>query len=108
MEGDPVLFGSLPGVPKSCVMEVSNPDDGANGRVKIQVFLANRRDPMWLVIDDLPADRMASAIGYVIPLALKVHYVNTSQLRRHFWAVYRTLSLAGWAPGIKGCGAQKG
>jgi hypothetical protein len=62
---------------------------------------------MRITMDDLQADRMATAVGYAIPLMVKAHYVNTAQMRRHFWATWRTLSFAGWAPGIAGCGKEK-
>jgi hypothetical protein len=106
MEGDPQLFGALPGRPVSCIVQIDIPEGATRGRVRVDVFCANRRDPMRLTMDDLAHDRMATAIGYVIPLALKSHYVNTSQLRRHFWAAWRTLSMAGWDTGINGCGRE--
>jgi hypothetical protein len=78
------------------------------GRTRIDVFCANRRDPMRITMGDLSNERMSVAVGYLLPLMVKVHYVNTSQLRRHFWSVYRTLALAGWEVHISGCGAEKG
>lgn len=107
MDGDPQLFGSLPGGPASCVVNITNPEAKALGRVRLEVFCTGRRDPMRITIDDLPTERMATAIGYIIPLMTKCHYVNTSQLRRHFWAVWRQLSIAGWDIGIAGCGKEK-
>jgi hypothetical protein len=107
MQGDPQLFGAMPGNPASAILTVENPTADAGGRVRVDLFLANRRDPMRLTMDALPADRMATAIGYAIPLVLKSHYVNTSQMRRHFWAVWRTVSLGGWEVGITGCGREK-
>ena len=106
MDGDPQLFGALPGSPVSCVVIITPPEGNAKGRVRIDIFCANRRDPMRLTFDDLPNDRMATAIGYVIPLAVKSHYVNTSQMRRHFWAIWRMVSVAGWDCGITGCGRE--
>jgi len=108
MDGDPQLWGSMPGAPVSCVVQIDPPLRKTLGRVRIDVFCVNRRDPMKLMLEDMPADRMLTGIGYIMPLMVKMSYVNTGQLRRHFWQVYRTLVLAGWKVTITGCGAEKG
>ena len=107
MDGDPTLFGALPGRITSLILQVDTGEDGQRGRVLVQAFMANRRDPMRLSIDNLPDDRLSTAIGYCVPLVVKSHYVGTAMMRRHFWSVWRTLSLAGWDVGIKGCGKER-
>ncbi len=106
MDGDPQLFGAPQGKIQTVIMMINPPEGSMLGRVQLNVFTENRRDPMKLVFDELPFDQMSQAIGYAIPLVLKSSYVNASQLRRHFWAVWRGLSLDWREVGIKGCGTE--
>ena len=98
------LFGAGPGPVTEATMKVSPPHEGQLGAVAFTATTGMRKDPMHLRITSIRADQMAVAVGYVVPLALKAHYVGPQTLKKHLWAVYRRLGIAGWEVDIRGCG----
>lgn len=98
------LFGAPRGEITEFVLTVSPPDATQRGSVRMTAFCVMRKAPMHLRITSLASDQMALAVGYVVPLALKAHYVNGDRFKAHVWQVYRRLGIAGWEVEIRGCG----
>lgn len=98
------LFGAPPGPVSWVTLYVSPPEGEARGRVAIQAKGRNRNTLMTLSLDNVQADRMATAAGYMAPLVLKATWLSASAFRAHCWSVYRKVSIAGWEATIKGCG----
>jgi hypothetical protein len=98
------LFGARPGPVARADLTVVPPMKGQLGRA---VFLAEtymRERPMRLTLSNLPPERMATAVGYLVPLVMMAHHVGAPTLRARMHGVARTVGIAGWEFDITGCG----
>jgi hypothetical protein len=107
MEGDPQLFGALPGPTDRFHLYVSPPKREADGRIVLTVYADNKRQPMVLECDQLRTDQMHTTLGFFIPLIVKATYVGTAMLRRHVWAVHNGLGLSGRSVRLTGAGKPR-
>lgn len=107
MDGDPQLFGSLPGPAQHYVLTVRLPDDDEKGYIELGIKVENRREAMRLQTWSLSMEQMHTTLGFYIPLIVKATYVGTAMMRRHMWATYTQLGIAGREVTISGCGAPR-
>lgn len=106
MDGDLQLFGAAAAAVGECTLTVRPPRNGQLGSVYIEASEPMHRTPMSLLVQSLSAEQMATSVGVLVPIILGAHWKSTPALKRHFWAAFRQLGIAGREVAIKGCGKQ--
>lgn len=104
MDGDPQLFGSMPGPVTRCELTIVNPTASEAGHVWIGLYSQNRKRPMEILVSSLATGEIGAVLGHLTPVMQQSHYASTAKIRRSMWAVFRKLGADGREVALNGCG----